>query len=117
MTNQKQRLQAVYGPLFSRKIVTLERPIAVACVVGAKGGGAEEEERVPPFFPSSLSPTPFDACYAWYLLEWWLYWFLLYRGVTQHFKKNLSKCFYFAAVVLFASCPLWDLRRYSSTLT
>ena len=76
-------------------------------VVGAKGGGAEEEKRVPPFFPSSLSPTAFDACYAWYLLEWWPYWFLLYRGVTQHFKKNLSKCFYFAAVVLFASCPLW----------
>ena len=53
MTNQKQRPQAVDGPLFSRKIVTLERPIPVACVVGAKGGGGEEENR---FLPFSLLP-------------------------------------------------------------
>ena len=31
----------------------------VACVTGAKSGG-----RKAPFFPFSLSPTPFDACYG-----------------------------------------------------
>ena len=48
----------------------------VDCVADAKrgggGGGGKGEKRLPslpnppPFFPSSLSPTPFDACYAGY---------------------------------------------------
>ena len=54
--------------------------INLACVAGAKRGGGGEREKSakpkpnpnpnssqsPPFFPSSLSPTPFDACYAGY---------------------------------------------------
>ena len=29
-----------------------------------KGRGREKSTNPPPFFPFSLSPTPFDACYA-----------------------------------------------------
>ena len=37
----------------------------VACVAGAKRGGRGGGRKAPPpFFPFSLSPTPFDACYA-----------------------------------------------------
>ena len=54
---------------------------SVACVAGAKRGGGGRKARKrgkgredpfpslpypPPFFPFSLSPTPFDACYAGY---------------------------------------------------
>ena len=48
----------------------------VACVAGRKKGRGRRrgkgEKRLPSlpnppsFFPSSLSPTPFDACYAGY---------------------------------------------------
>ena len=66
--NYKQTSETVYSPLFSRKIVALQSPIPVACEAGAKRGGGEEENHVPPFSPSSQSPTPFNACYAGYLL-------------------------------------------------
>ena len=66
--NYKQTPETVYSPLFSRKIVALQPPIPVACEAGAKRGGGEEENRVPPFPPFSQSPTPFNACYAGYLL-------------------------------------------------
>ena len=49
-------------------IVALELPIPVAFLAEAKREGGEEEKLVPPFFPSSLSPTSFNACYAGYLL-------------------------------------------------
>ena len=51
--------------------------IYITCLAGAKRGGdgvGREREglsslpNTPPFFPSSLSPTPFDACYAGYHL-------------------------------------------------
>ena len=46
----------------------LKFSLEVACVAGAKregGGGRKKGKGIPlPFFPSSLSPTPFDACYA-----------------------------------------------------
>ena len=66
--NQKQTPETVYSPLFSHKIMVLEPPIPVACVAGAKREGGEEEKLVRSFFPSSLSPTTFIACYAGYLL-------------------------------------------------
>ena len=47
--------------------------ILLACVEGAKRGGEGEGEKresgqnvLSPFFPSSLSPSPFNACYAGY---------------------------------------------------
>jgi len=38
----------------------------LAWVAGAKrgGGGEGENHQSPHLFPSTLSPTPFDACYA-----------------------------------------------------
>ena len=43
----------------------------LACVAGAKRGG--RKALPPPFFPFSLSPTPFDACYAGYIyLKWFV---------------------------------------------
>ena len=57
-----------------------DRYTRLACVAGAKRGGRRGREKArrrgkgkgllpslpnpPPFFPFSLSPTPFDACYA-----------------------------------------------------
>ena len=41
--------------------------LLIACVAGTKrGGGRGEGEKckIPPFFPSFLSPTPFNACYT-----------------------------------------------------
>ena len=44
-------------------------PILSPCVTRKKGRGREKstkEGNPPPFFPSSLSPTPFDPCYEGY---------------------------------------------------
>ena len=61
-----------------RRVVSL---IYLACVAGAKRGGGGRREKgkgnpiqsnpiLLPFFPSSLSPTPFDACYAGYFISY-----------------------------------------------
>ena len=79
--NYKQTPETVYSPLFSRKIVALQSPIPVACEAGAKRGGGEEENRVPPFPPSPnhlLLSMP--AAQVTYL--WWSYWFQVYLGVV-----------------------------------
>ena len=53
----------------------------------------------PPFFPFSLSPTPFDACYAGYVLSRHYSiprWCLLNTGFTvslKQFIKHISKTF------------------------
>ena len=42
----------------------------LACVTGAKRGGRGGGRKAPPpIFPFSLSPIPFDACYAGYYLS------------------------------------------------
>ena len=44
----------------------------LAWVAGAKreGGGGGRKSPIPPFSPSTLSPTRFGACYAGFVHDW-----------------------------------------------
>ena len=77
-------------------MMALEPPIPVACVAGAKREGGKEEKLVRPFFPSSLSPTTFNACYAGYLLMVAIYTLSSVPRCRLTFKK-IRQVFSFAS--------------------